>query len=207
MQKQVKPPPMEEVQKLFKPYEKPFVSFWLDAWKRWLASPNSKTFLYKRTRANDVFDFAMQSAIPEMEATPGVSVQKRCDTAYFGFASRLFVRMKKGDERGLGSNYRTQMNLAIVQVGEQVPLFDETPWKIEVTYKLNTLETLMEEILVVARDEDEVLWDYPIYRADGSLDELPAPPKLPVSPPTPPAAQEVLSVPGKDQDNKKEEEK
>jgi hypothetical protein len=198
---------MEAVQSLFEPYEARFVEYWLDAWKRWVESPQSKTFIYKRTRANDIFDFAMQRAIPDMEATPGVAVRKRHDTAYFGFQSKLFVRMKKGDERGLGRNYRTQMNLAIVQMGETVPLFDDTPWKIEVTYKLNMLETQIEEILVVARHEDDVLWHYPIYRADGSLDELPAPPKLPVSPPPPPAAQDVVSVPGKEEVKKKEEER
>jgi len=201
------PPPIEAVQSLFRPYQAKFVKYWMEAWCRWLASPQSKSFIYKRTRANDVFDYAMQMAIPDMETTPGVVVKKRHDTAYFGFSDKLFVRMKKGDERGLGRNYPTQLNLSIVQVGETIPLFDEHPWKIEITYILNDLETQIAEILVIARDGDKVLWDYPIYRADRALDELPAPSMLPVSPPMPAAVADVLSVPGQNEQKKKEGEK
>ena len=52
------------------------------------------------------------------------------------------------------------------------------------SFTSNPLETLIQSLLIVARDGDRALWSYPIYprAADSRIETLPVQPKPPASP-------------------------
>lgn len=196
----IAPPPLDEVKTLSQAHEDRFVSIWLRAWDQWMQNPHRLQLNFRRTRANAVFNYAMTIAMPELEGVAGVAIVRRQgnETAAFIIDQRLFLRLKKANRRGLGSNVRTQASLAF-QDSTKPPLLSlPDVWKVEVVYVLNYLETMIERIMVVARHKESLLWAYEIYSAAGSMLDLPPPPVLPVQPPPPKPVADVLKVPGAD---------
>ncbi len=178
---------------LLEPFAESFARFITAAWQRWLANPE-RTLLYRRVRAGLVHNYAMLSAVPAMRGRDGVHVIERHEGAFFLIGDRLLVRIKKGDEQRLSSNVSTQASLAFCDPKESLALFGlPDVARVDIAYKLNGLETLIQEIVVVARHESRVLWSYPIYpaAADGG-EGVP----LPIVPRTPAAPDTALRIPG-----------
>lgn len=167
------------------------------AWRQWVEMPN-RSRLYQRTRACFVHNFMMIEASRHLEGHPRAHVFEQHETAMFLFDQSVLVRLKKGDERGLSSNIPTQAALAFIDPQEE--LFDlPDVSRVDVCYVLNELQTQVKDILVVARDGDQVIWAYSIYSAaEGAAPVI----SFPAPANEPPAADSGMRIPGELENNK-----
>ena len=132
------------------------------AWSDWRELPLGGRLLFPgRTRACLVHDFMVQHAIAAWTGDRAVRVIRRDETAKFVVADQVLLRFKKADDRGLGSNIPTQASLDFTEQQHDLPGIPNVH-KVEVVYVLNRLQTQIDRVVVVARDGDAVLWDYPI---------------------------------------------
>ena len=177
------PVPIEfEVRRLLGPREPVIIRIALDAWARWWRN-SERTQLYRRSRACLIHNYMMMDANTAFLADRGIHIIPGQETSYFLVEDRLLFRFKKGDDRGLSSNIETQASLAFIE--PETPLI-ELPdvARVDVAYIVNPLETLIQSLLVVARDGDRPLWSYSIYpRAESdTVTTLPVQPKAPAPP-------------------------
>ncbi|PHR93305.1 MAG: hypothetical protein COA69_05025 [Robiginitomaculum sp.] len=129
-------------------------------------------YLYSRTFANIVFDSIARNAIIEFAQDDRIQVRLERQTVKFLFPGGILIRFKKGDENHLGQNHKTQ---AVLNFTQAAGLFDDLPYdtsKVEVVWHANVLNTKLEQIFVVARDGDHLLWKYEIDPA-GTAEVLP----------------------------------
>jgi hypothetical protein len=142
--------------------------------------------LYSRTISNDVFDAIARYAITEFGSDPSVHVEIEAQTIKLFFKGGVCARFKKGDDNKLGQNHPTQASMAFEDADSQLPWFPEETAKVEFIWLANDINTRLEHVLVVARDGDDLLWDYEIEQnaAAGGGTIMPFP-----EPPTPPAPQ------------------
>lgn len=199
-------PQKDEVQRVFRPYEREVTDYLLQAWDRWWKNPDRMT-LYRRSRACLIHNYTMNAAIPGFKDRKGVHVieKPQQETAYFVIDQRLLFRIKKGDASGFTRNYPTQASLAFVDQSEDLSLFADLPdvWRVDIAYVMNYLQTKIEQIVVVARDEYRILWSYLIYGTAAEGEGPLSPAVLPVAPRTPPPANSGLRIPGADRVKKK----
>lgn len=195
-------PDQNRVQELLRPHEEAIIQPFMRAWDRWLKNPE-RPVLYRRTRACLVHNYTMLDAIPGLPAH-GIKVVERQahETALFLVADELVFRYKKGNANGLSSNIGTQAALDFNDPNESLDLFDLPDiCRVDVAYRLNDLETLFADVLIVARDNDRVLWSYSIMpRAAAAGD----PTQLPVEPQQPPSADSGIRLPEADEEAKKQ---
>jgi hypothetical protein len=113
----------------------------------------------------------------------GIHIIAGQETSYFLVEDRLLFRFKKGDTCGLSSNIETGQALAFIE--PEAPLI-ELPdvARVDIAYIVNPLQTLIQSLLVVARDGDRALWSYSIYPRveDSKITTLPVQPKPPAAP-------------------------
>jgi len=195
---------MEVVKRLLKPHEKLIADLFLGAWDQWWRNPQRAALGFRRTRACLMHNYIMNEAVPALRAAK-IYVTEKHETAFFTVSQRLLFRLKKGDEKGLTSNVPTQAVLAFTDPEKNLSLFTDLPdvWRVDIAYVLNYLQTKIDQIVVVARDDKRVIWSYSIYGTAAEGDAPIAPPVLPVGPRTPPPADSVLRIPGSEQDKKK----
>jgi hypothetical protein len=176
-------PDKDEVRRMLTPHHPVITQSLLGAWNSVKAMKGGPMPLYRRVRAGLVHNFAMNEVIPVLEGQ-GVHVIEKHETAFFLVGDRLLFRIKKGDERGLSSNAASQASLAFVDLEQPLSLFTDLPdvWRVDITYILNPLDTLIKEIAVVARDGDKIIWSDTFYPTAAEGD---GPIPLPVTPPTP----------------------
>lgn len=126
-------------------------------------------YLYSRTFANNVFDSIAQNAIREFGMEDKIQVRTEPQTVKFLFPGGILLRFKKGNEAFLGQN---QPTLAVKSFTHSDGLFADLPAntsKVEIVWRANELKTKLENVFVVARDGDSMLWKYeidPIATAD-----------------------------------------
>jgi hypothetical protein len=137
--------------------------------------------LYSRTVANDVFDAIVRYAIAEFASDPSVHIEIEAQTIKLFFKGGVCARFKKGDDNKLGQNNPTQASMAFEEADGLLPGFPPETARVEFIWLANELNTLLEHVLVVARDGDRLLWDYEIEEGTGSATILPFP-----EPPVPP---------------------
>jgi hypothetical protein len=169
-----------------------FVEVVMTAWDRWQRNPE-RAQLYRRSRSCLMHNYMMLHAVPLMQADDGTYVKERHETALFFMDQKLVVRFKKGDVKGLSSNIGTQAALAFNDPNENLELFDlPDVARVDVAYVLNDLETKIQDILIVAREDERVLWSYSILQdtATGTL------PSIGTNPAAPPPADSGIRVPG-----------
>ena len=190
------------VKGLLQPHEPTIREIYLKAWDRWLRNAERAEYKYRRTRANIVHEYVMGDALIRWIDDRRIHPIEKHESALFLVEDSLLFRLKKGNERGLGSNVGTQTVLALFDPDEDLNLFDlpDVP-RVDVLYQLNALETLVDDVLVVARDGDQVIWNYSIF-ADEESGKLQ--PTLPTSPPEPPKPDTGLRLPVADQRGDKE---
>jgi hypothetical protein len=156
-----------------------------DAFAEWRATETFRvdsgfgpTF-YDRTKSNEIFDAIAKRAIFRLGTEPGILVDIEAQT--FKFAAKgIAARFKKGGDDKLGRNIPTQAALAFIEADGVLPGLGASG-KVEFVWFPNDLWTKLNRVLMVARDGDELLWEYEIDGEAGSLIELPA------APPSPPA--------------------
>lgn len=183
-------PRLDDVKQILDPREVPIGEVVLAAWDRWWKNPERLT-LYRRTRATLVHNYMMNLARPSFGDDRGIYQIEKQETIYFVTDQKLVFRFKKGDDIGLSSNIETQAALAFNDPQQTLPELPDVG-RVDITYVLNPFATLIDRILVVARDGDRLVWSYAIYpRATG----LTLPPTLPVRPPPPAPADNVVRLP------------
>jgi len=140
--------------------------------------------LYSRSIANYVFDAVARRAIPAFAAEDRVSVKIEAQTFKIFVAGRLAARFKQGgeDKLGISGSSPTQAALAFMEADGVLPNMPPETAKVEIIWLLNDLKTKIEAVLVVARDGDKLVWDYPIEDPRDSAQATP----LPLGPTIPP---------------------
>ncbi len=99
----------------------------------------------------------------------------------FKFAVKgIAARFKKAGDDKLGRNIATQAVLAFVEADGELPGLGVFG-KVEFVWFPNDLWTSIDRVLMVARDGDQLLWEYEIEGEAGSLVELPVAPPPPDS--------------------------
>lgn len=160
------------------------------AWAEWRAIAGFRTdnsyapFLYSRTIANIMFDAIARNAIAEFGSDSSVHVEIETQTIKLFFGGSVFARFKKGDDNRLGQNIPTQAALAFEYVDAVFPGLPAETAKVEFIWLANEINTQLEHVLVVARDGDELLWDYEIgaaAAATGTVIPFPQPPLPPAA--------------------------
>jgi hypothetical protein len=150
------------VRQVLKPYENGIHQAIHGAWNDFKELNLGGRLLFpSRSRACLVHDFMVQRVISALVDDNTVRVLRRDETAKFIIADQVLLRLKKADDRGLGSNIPTQASLDFIGQQFEIPGIPDVH-KIEVVYLLNSLQTQIDKIVVVARDGDERLWDYAI---------------------------------------------
>lgn len=143
-------------------YEDVFFRAFQEAWEEWQRlSLGGRLAFLSRTRACIVYDFAVQKVMAALEGDKNVHVIRRNETVKFVFGDTVVLRLKKANEQGLGSNIETQATLDFVWQQEDLAEIPDVH-KVEVVYTLNSLQTLIEQVSVVARDGQARLWSYDI---------------------------------------------
>lgn len=180
-------PTKSEAQALLGPFHHLIAHIIHDAFDEWRATQALRRqakfppHLYDRTKANEVFDAIARRAIALFGAEDRVTVLSEAQTIKVIFGGQLLARFKKGGDDGLGRNIRTQAVMAFMDAEGVLPGLPPETAKVEFVWLPNDIWTEVEQILVVARDGDNRLWEYEIDRAKdaGILIQLPRPPAGP----------------------------
>jgi hypothetical protein len=202
MEKRPMPRPVEGyIKPNVRPYEDRIAKVVTRAWDAWWKSAAKKTYAYRRVRACAVHELMVREARKEFESDRDVHIINGQETIYLLIKNRVILRLKKGDDRGLGQNNHSQQSLAFVSANADVdalPLGLPDVQRADVTYLLNPLETRIERVLIVGRDGRKKLWGYPIYPREATpVAVLPLRPVAPVRP------HDVVRVPSR-RDEKKD---
>ncbi|MGR8961760.1 hypothetical protein ACU8MP_13095 [Rhizobium leguminosarum] len=166
---------MEDVKTALSPYHnqiKQVVAEGYDEWQRIAAFrviSGYSPILYSRTVANYVFDAVARNAQTAFSREKTVRVRQETQTIKFIFASKVIVRFKKGDEDHLGRNIPTQAVLDYLDPQQKLPGFPPEAAKVEIVWTANDIGTAIENVTVVARDGNTLLWSYNI---DNEADEV-----------------------------------
>jgi hypothetical protein len=197
----------DAVQDILAPYRERIRSIVERAWAEWRAhaawrlEAGLEPLLYSRTVSNYVFDAIARIAVAEFAADASVHIQIEAQTIKLFFKGGVCARFKKGDDNKLGQNHPTQASLAFEYADGQLPGFPAETAKVEFIWLANDINTRLEHVLVVARDGDELLWDYEIEAGASAAVIL----FTPTTPPEPP--QDGALITPKATDIKKPEEK
>lgn len=179
------PPSKAEVQRALKEYEPRLRSIFERAWNEWrqvaafMSENGMGPVLYQRTIANFVFDAIARHAVDELGSDDAVHTKVEAQTVKFVFGGEVLARFKKGDENKLGRNIPTQAAMTFEDADGLFPGLPPETAKVEFVWRPNEIYTQLEEVLVVARDGKEKIWDYPIAAESGaevvSLPSSPSP--------------------------------
>lgn len=175
----------------------PIVSAIREAWEDWLASDRNGVWRYKRSRANFVWEQIIERANNALLGHDAVHVIDGHETMKFLVRDTVLFRFKKADETGRSSNVATQLALAFHDHDEDLFGLPEVQ-RVDVVYKLNRLETQIDDICVVARNGDQIAWEYSILDAEEALVPLPMPEPKPERP-----AASIVKLKGAADDRKK----
>jgi len=169
-------PSEDVVRKALKPLETVLVSSFRRAWKDWRTAGLSHW--RKRGRANYVWEQAAHYAAIALTRRDEVKVLLQNESYHFLVGDSLAFRLKKADSLGFTSNYPTPQALAFHD--PQMPLTGvPVEQRVEVTYTLNRAETAIQDVLVVARQIDRVVWTYSLL--DSAATAAAALPTVPAS--------------------------
>src|SRR6056297_1577189 len=175
----------------------PIVAAIYEAWEDWLASDRNGVWRYKRSRANFVWEQIIERANNALLDHADVHVIDGHETMKFLVRGSVLFRFKKADETGRSSNVATQLALAFHDHEQDLFGLPEVQ-RVEVVYKLNRLETQIDDICVVARNGDQIAWEYSLLDAGEAAVPLP----LPEAKPERPAAS-IVKLKGAADDRKK----
>lgn len=142
------------------------------AWDDWMDSKYVGAWRCKRSRANFVWEQMMERAHRAFADVGSVHIIEGIETMKFLVRDEILFRFKKADESGRTSNVATQ--LALDFHDHDKDLFGlPAVQRVEVVYKLNRLETALQDICVVARDCDRIAWEYSLLDAEDVVAPLP----------------------------------
>lgn len=131
--------------------------------------------LYPRTVSNDMFDAIARQVISEFGSEDGVFVRLEAQTLKVFFGGHLVARFKRGARNKLGRNIPTQAVMNFIEADQSLPGMPKAGGKVEIVWMSNEIQTKLEQLLVVARDGNKLLWDYSIEGAADVVDIVRAP--------------------------------
>lgn len=152
-----------------------------EAWDDWLASDFNGVWRCKRSRANFVWEQIIERANNALIDHDAVHVIEGHETMKFLIRDTVLFRFKKADGTGRSSNVATQLALAFHDHEQDLFGLPEVQ-RVEVVYKLNRLETQIDDICVVARNGDQIAWEYSLLGAGEAAVPLPIPEPKPERP-------------------------
>lgn len=173
-------PSVLEAQSALGPYHSMIRLIIEEAWAEWRDIQRFReksgygTILYPRTLSNYMFDAIARRAIPRLGADAKIKIINNAQT-FKAFVNGLLVRIKKGGEDNLGCNWPTQTALAFEEADWQFPGLPPETGKVEIIWQPNDIWTQVEQILVVARDGDSLIWQYEVPPIDSAKIEVLAP--------------------------------
>ncbi|MBE0577831.1 hypothetical protein [Devosia sp.] len=183
-------PDEDEVKEILKPFEGKLMEAHLNAFARWIASPERATNRFQRTMSTMMYDFIVQEVGVVLDDLPGVHRIDRAESVKYLFDDRVLVRFKRGNKDGLGRNIETKAEYEFIDPRECFMGLPEI-WKVEALWYPNKLATKLDKVKIVARDINAKIWSYEIgAEADTAL--LPTP--LPIIPIEPAARAPLVSL-------------
>jgi hypothetical protein len=185
-------PDQDEVKAILVRFETRIRSVVDQAWREWQDFPFRGRFIFpRRARAVIVFDFIARIAVAEFDGDPDVRVDVKKQTVHFLFRDQVFLRFKKGNEKGVGSNIRTQEVLNFIDPQGVIPGLIPEIMKIEIVYTPDKIGIGLQEVAVVARGLQKRIWSYPLDQPSAAIEPIPTrPPDV-----TPPAVVPRQPVP------------
>lgn len=160
-----------------RPYFPIFASIMIGAWADWMASGHVGVWC-NRSRATFVWEQMIARAQVALALHPEVTILPRRESYIFLVKGAVAFRLKKSDARGLTSNYPTQAAIEFHDPQSQLPGLPEVA-RVDVVYVLNKLQTAVADVLVVAREKDEILWTLSALDADSNVVALPVAAPIP----------------------------
>lgn len=159
------------------------------AWQEWEAFPQRAILVFpKRFRANFIFDAIARLSIQEFGGDPDVQVFPKKQTVHFLIRNQVYLRFKKGNAKGVGSNIETQAVLDFIDPQRSIPGLLPDVFRIEICWQPNDLGTRLSDVAVVSRDFDKRRWAYSL--PNGAKKEtapvVPLRPRTPLSTGAPP---------------------
>ncbi|MCC5088247.1 MULTISPECIES: hypothetical protein [Xanthomonas] len=188
-----------EIEARLTPYTARIVQVILDAWADWMASGKSGRWKRKRSRANYIWEELACGAEAAFANDSSVRIHPKNQSCWFHINGLVF-RFKKSDSSGLTSNYPTQAALDYHDQQEDLPGIPRVQ-RLEITYVPNPLETAIQDILLVARDQGTLLWCTSLLRKDEGGNVVPIG-VAPVSE-TPVSAPKTIKIAVKSKNEKK----
>jgi len=180
-------PTKEEAEAVLTPYHGTILRIVREAWNEWRevnafrVSAGYPPMLYHRSISNYVFDAIARRAIPAFAAEPRVNVEIEAQTFKL-YLKGVIARFKKGGEDQLGCSIRTQRAMSFMDADGIFPGYPPETGKVEIIWIPNELWTQVERVLVVARDDDTLLWSYEIRNAGETAQVIPFPQQPPDGP-------------------------
>ena len=183
-------PTKDEARNTFGPYHPLIWQIVQEAWAEWrqiqtLRADNGLApLLYPRSISNYVFDAIARRAIPAFGAEERVNLLIEAQTFKICVGG-IVARFKKGGDDKLGSSIPTLTAMAFMEADAMLPLPGISPdtAKVEIIWLPNTIWTQVEQILVIARDGDQLIWEYEID--DPGLGNVVSLPPTPLAPEPP----------------------
>lgn len=176
-------PAMADIKGVLSPYHPMLRSIVDDAWAEWRAVQKFREekgfgpMLYTRSISNYMFDAIARRAVPRLGVEASIMVVSDSQT-FKAHINGVLLRMKKGGDDNLGRNHPTLTALAFEEADQRFPGFPaETP-KVELIWVPNDIWTKVDQLLIVARDGEKLIWQYDIPVAEGT-GVAPLPPKTP----------------------------
>lgn len=157
------------------------VSIIHEAWDDWMESDFVGVWRCKRSRANFVWEQIIGKAYTALIELESVHIIEGAETLKFLMKDQVLFRFKKADDAGRTANVATQMALAFHDHDQGLFGLPEVQ-RVEVVYKLNKLETAVQDICVVARDGDNIAWEYSLLDVEDVVAPLPMPEPEPMRP-------------------------
>lgn len=148
-----------EVKKVLEPIQYEIENIVTKAWQDYRDLTDS--VIFKRTRANIVWDRMVSRALKWSEEEPLTRTIIKNNTVCFVIDNKLLFRFKKGDSLGYSNNVQTKLALAYHDPQKVLPGISSTH-RVDVVYMLNPLETEVEDICVVSRTHNVVNYIFSI---------------------------------------------
>jgi hypothetical protein len=172
-------PTMVEARDTFSPYHAMIWRIIHEAFDEWRsvqafrAENGMSPMLYDRSVANYVFDAIARRAIPTFGLEERVNLRLEAQTFKI-FVGDIVARFKKGGQDKLGSSIPTLAALAFEEADGILPGMPPEAGKVEIIWLPNDIGTRVEQILIIARDGDRLIWEYEIEDPDAA-DIIPFP--------------------------------
>lgn len=148
-------------------------------WVDYTHSSDAGRWRRKGTRASIVWERMVDRAINSLLPDRGVVSLEKNDSILFIADDAVVFRFKKGDGNRFSKNYPTETALLFHQHEEIIPGVLSHHHRVEVVYVLNSRETEISSICVVAREGAEILWWYEIEAGGAVIQPLPLLPTAP----------------------------